>query len=76
MNDITVYSTNTWPYCTMMKQFLEDQGLDYKEVNVQLDQAAAQKLVDETGQMGVPQTKVNGNWVLGFDPETLMQHVK
>ena len=59
----------------MMKQFLEGQGLNYKEVNVQFDQAAAQKLVEETGQMGVPQTKVNGHWVLGFDPETLMQYV-
>ncbi|GAE44786.1 hypothetical protein JCM21738_1527 [Mesobacillus boroniphilus JCM 21738] len=48
----------------MMKQFLEGQGLNYKEVNVQYDQAAAQKLVEETGQMGVPQTKVNGNWFL------------
>ncbi|WP_338449924.1 glutaredoxin family protein [Niallia oryzisoli] len=76
MNDITVYSTNTCPYCTMMKQFLESQGLNYNEVNVQTDQVAAQKLVKETGQMGVPQTKVNGHWVLGFDPETLMQYVK
>lgn len=59
----------------MMKQFLEGQGLNYKEVNVQLDPIAAHKLVEETGQMGVPQTKVNGHWVLGFDPETLMQYV-
>ncbi len=60
----------------MMKQFLEAQGLQYKEVNVQEDQVAAQKLVEETGQMGVPQTKVNGNWVLGFDPEKVMGYLK
>jgi len=59
----------------MMKNFLEAQGLDYKVVNVQNDPIAAQRLVNETGQMGVPQTKVNGHWVLGFDPETLMQYV-
>jgi glutaredoxin 3 len=59
----------------MMKQFLEGQGLTYREVNVQVDAAAAQRLVEETGQMGVPQTKVNEHWVLGFDPETLMQYV-
>ena len=59
----------------MMKQFLEAQGLNYNEVNVQLDPIAAKKLVQETGQMGVPQTNVNGHWVLGFDPETLMQYV-
>ncbi|SEM50471.1 Glutaredoxin [Mesobacillus persicus] len=60
----------------MMKEFLEAQGLEYKEVNVQLDAEAARKLVEETGQMGVPQTKVNGQWILGFDPEKLMEYVK
>jgi glutaredoxin 3 len=60
----------------MMKEFLEAQGLSYKEVNVQTDPVAARKLVKETGQMGVPQTKVNGEWVLGFDPENLMKLVK
>lgn len=60
----------------MMKEFLEAQGLEYKEVNVQLDAEAARKLVQETGQMGVPQTKVNGQWILGFDPEKLMEYVK
>jgi len=60
----------------MMKEFLEAQGLEYKEVNVQTDPVAAQKLVEETGQMGVPQTKINGHWILGFDPEQVMEHVK
>jgi len=60
----------------MMKEFLEAQGLAYEEVNVQLDAVAAQRLVQETGQMGVPQTKVNGHWVLGFDPEKVMNLVK
>jgi glutaredoxin 3 len=60
----------------MMKEFLEAQGLSYQEVNVQEDPIAAQKLVQETGQMGVPQTKVNGQWVLGFDPEKVMGLVK
>ena len=33
-----------------------------------LFRSAAERLVNETGQMGVPQTKINGEWVLGFDP--------
>lgn len=54
------------------KNFLQDQGLQYTEVNVQEDYAAAERLVQETGQMGVPQINVNGNWVLGFDPQAIM----
>ncbi|MED3573093.1 glutaredoxin family protein [Cytobacillus praedii] len=76
MNQITVYTTNTCPYCVMMKNFLKDQGLPFKEVNVQMDQIAADRLVAATGQLGVPQTEINGQWVLGFDPEKVMGLVK
>ncbi|KQL18326.1 glutaredoxin family protein [Cytobacillus solani] len=76
MNQITVYSTNTCPYCVMMKNFLKDQGLPFKEVNVQMDQTAADRLVAATGQLGVPQTEINGQWVVGFDPEKVMRLVK
>ena len=76
MNQITVYTTNTCPYCVMMKNFLRDKGLPFKEVNVQLDQAAANRLVATTGQLGVPQTEINGQWVLGFDPDKVLRLVK
>ncbi|MCL6573721.1 MAG: glutaredoxin family protein, partial [Bacillus sp. (in: Bacteria)] len=75
MNQITVYTTNTCPYCTMLKNFLNDKGLAFNEVNVQKDQVAANKLVETTGQMGVPQTEINGQWVLGFDPDKIMSIV-
>ncbi|MCH1624407.1 glutaredoxin family protein [Ferdinandcohnia quinoae] len=76
MNQITVYTTSTCPYCDMMKNFLKEQGLSFNEVNVQLDQAAANRLVKTTGQLGMPQTEINGQWVLGFDPEKVMSLVK
>ncbi|WP_066304917.1 glutaredoxin family protein [Bacillus sp. FJAT-29814] len=76
MNQITVYTTNTCPYCVMMKNFLAQQGLPFKEVNVQQDQAAAARLVRTTGQLGVPQTEVNGQWVLGYDPDKVMGLVR
>ncbi|MDF0728641.1 glutaredoxin family protein [Cytobacillus sp. S13-E01] len=71
--EVTVYTTNTCPYCVMVKNFLDEQGIEFKEVNVQEDQAAGDKLVETTGQMGVPQIEINGEWVLGFDPETLSE---
>lgn len=55
-----------------MKEFLEAQGLPYKEVKVQ-DDVDAQKLAQETGQMGI--IKVNDQWVLGFDPEKLKKYL-
>ncbi|ANB58420.1 glutaredoxin family protein [Anoxybacillus sp. B7M1] len=72
MNHVTVYTTTTCPYCVMLKNFLQEQGVPFKEVNVQLDPIAAKRLVETTGHTGVPQTEINGKWVLGFDPETIM----
>ncbi|WP_096186350.1 glutaredoxin family protein [Evansella halocellulosilytica] len=71
-NNVTVYTTSTCPYCDMMKNFLKDNNIPFNEVNVEKKPAAANKLVAATGQLGVPQTEVNGKWVLGFDPNTLM----
>ncbi|MDI2586561.1 MULTISPECIES: glutaredoxin family protein [unclassified Psychrobacillus] len=76
MNQIKVYTTNTCPYCTMMKNFLNEKELPFEEVNVQEDPIAADRLVKMTGEMGVPQTEINGQWILGFDPEKVMQLVK
>lgn len=72
-NQVTVYSTNTCPYCDMMKNFLDQQNIPYTNVDVQKDPIAAKRLVETTGQMGVPQTNVNGQWVLGFDPNRVMK---
>lgn len=76
MNQITVYTTSTCPYCVMMKNFLKEKGLPFKEVNIQQDPIAADHLVKATGQMGVPQTEINSQWVLGFDTEKAMQFIK
>ncbi len=75
-NQVTVYSTNTCPYCTMLKNYLDQNGIAYTEVNVQEDQAAANRLVQTTGQMGVPQANINGEWVLGFDPQRVQSLLK
>ncbi|WP_246943698.1 glutaredoxin family protein [Bacillus pinisoli] len=70
---VTVYTTNTCPYCVMVKNFLHDQGISFEEVNVQENPEAGEQLVKKTGQMGVPQIEIGGQWVLGYDPETIME---
>ncbi|KUP05673.1 glutaredoxin [Bacillus coahuilensis m2-6] len=70
---VTVYSTTTCPYCVMVKNFLKQQNIPFTEVNVGQNQEEAANLVRTTGQMGVPQTNVNGQWVLGFDPDGILK---
>lgn len=73
MSNVTVYTTSQCPYCVMIKNFLNENNIRFKEVNVETNPAIMQDLVRKTGQMGVPQTEVNGQWVVGFDPNRIMQ---
>lgn len=72
MTSITVYTTSRCPYCVMLKNFLSDQNIPFKEVNVETTPGMMEQIVRKTGQMGVPQTEVNGKWVLGYDPQNIM----
>lgn len=72
MNSVTVYTTTQCPYCVMLKSFLSEQNIPFTEVNVETKPEIMERLVKTTGQMGVPQTEVNGQWIVGFDPNNIM----
>lgn len=76
MNKVTVYTTTRCPYCVMLKNFLVDQNIPFHEVNVEARPEMMKQLVNTTGQMGVPQTEVNGKWVIGYDPNNIMLALK
>ncbi len=57
----------------MVKEFLSQRGIAFEERNVSRDPSAAQELVRNTGQMGVPVTVINGQAVVGFDRARLEQ---
>lgn len=76
MSAVTVYTTTQCPYCVMLKNFLSEQNIPFSEVNVETKPEMMQQLVKTTGQMGVPQTEVNGQWIVGFDPNNIMTALK
>ncbi|MCL5006842.1 MAG: hypothetical protein M1153_01715 [Patescibacteria group bacterium] len=71
-----VYSTTTCPYCKMEKAYLDEKGVKYENILVDINQEAAKEMVRRTGQMGVPVTQVEYDdaepeYVIGFDKERL-----
>lgn len=73
MKSVTVYTTNSCPYCVMVKNFLTSNGIPFKEVNVETNPEMMMELVSKTGQFGVPQTEIDGKWIVGYDPNGIMQ---
>jgi glutaredoxin 3 len=67
MKDITVYSTSWCGFCQQLKGWLKDKNIEFTEINIEEDEQAAQDVVKATNQMGVPVTKINQTYVVGFD---------
>jgi glutaredoxin-like YruB-family protein len=64
---VTVYSTPTCSWCNTLKTHLKKHGVRYRDVDVSRDQNAAQEMQRKSGQMGVPQTDIDGQIIVGFD---------
>lgn len=77
MAKVTVYSTNSCPWCVKAKEFLKENNIEFEEKDVSEDEAAKNELVKKSGQMGVPVIIVEGNDpIIGFDVEALKKALK
>ncbi len=68
-HNVTVYSTPTCPYCVYAKNYFIKNGVVFKDVDVSRDRTAAQEMVTKSGQMGVPVIDIDGNILVGFQPD-------
>lgn len=68
---ITVYTTKTCAYCTMVKKYLTAKKLNYQEVDVSDDNTIRDKLEKLTGMTSVPVTMKDDAFVVGFQPSLL-----
>jgi glutaredoxin 3 len=73
---VTVYSTTSCPFCVMLKDWLKEKKVDFKDYNVGTDQAKAQEMIDRSGQMGVPVSDIGGEIIVGFDKPKLEKVLK
>lgn len=64
---VKLYSTPTCPFCIIVKQFLKDNRIKFKDIDVSIDQQAAQEMIKKSGQMGVPVLDIDGKIIVGFD---------
>lgn len=71
MAAVTVYSTQTCPYCMMLKDFLREKGVDFTDYDVGVDRDKLREMKDKSGQFGVPVIDVGGKIIVGFDKEEI-----
>ena len=71
--EIKVYSTPTWPYCRLAKEFLSQKGYKFTEYDVTKDRAALDEMVKISGARSVPVIAACNDVMVGFDKTRLEQ---
>ncbi len=69
---ITIYSTPSCGFCKLEKAYLDEKSIAYTDIDIAADPAEAEKMVEKTGQMGVPVTVIEKEGeeeqiMVGFD---------
>lgn len=64
---VIVFTSPTCGYCNAVKQYLRQNGIRFKEVDVSRDRHAARDMMRRSGQMGVPVVDIEGKIVVGFN---------
>jgi glutaredoxin 3 len=57
----------------MVKSYLTDSKIAYKEINVAEDKAGRDEMIRKSGKMVVPQIEVDGEIIIGFDKAKLKE---
>lgn len=76
MAKVIVYSSSWCPWCDRAKQFLKENKIDFKEIDIESDPKAAQEMVEKSGQMGVPVIDIDGRIIVGFNEPEIRKALK
>ena len=64
---MVLYVGDACPWCAKARNYLRQRGVPFREVNVSRDERMANELVKRSGNRGVPQLDIDGNWIVGFN---------
>ncbi len=70
---IKVYSTPTCAYCVTLKKFLQEKGIKFELIDVSQSEKDLQEMIDKSGQMGVPVIDINGQIIVGFNRNKIVE---
>jgi glutaredoxin-like YruB-family protein len=76
MPKVKIYTTPTCPLCFLAKEYLKEKGIEFEEIDVSKNEAAAMEMIQKSGQMGVPVIEIDGQIVVGFDKEKIDELLK
>ncbi len=73
MVKINIYSSLFCPYCTRAKMLLEQKGMKYNEIRVDIETERHQEMINLSGRTSVPQIFFNDDHIGGCDDLYLLE---
>lgn len=75
---VIVYALSTCPWCKKVKQLLNDKGVQFKAIDVDLvkgdeQQEALQEVERLTGKRSFPVTLIGDNVILGYKEDKILE---
>ena len=67
MNTVTLYTTDTCPYCRSAKSLLASKGITMQEINIQTQPGKLEEMLSRSGRRSVPQIFIGDMHIGGFD---------
>ena len=74
--NITIYRTQTCPWCHKTEEFFKKYNIKYKAIDVGKDAKAAHDMIEKSGQQGVPVIDIDGQIIVGYDELALRKALK
>lgn len=76
LSKIRIFSTPSCPYCVTLKAYLNENNIEFEEIDVSKNEKALGEMIEKSGQMGIPVIEIDGNIVVGFDKEAISKLLK
>jgi glutaredoxin-like protein NrdH len=70
---VTVYTQPECPPCEVVKLFLKEYKINYRERNIKEDKGARDHLIEELKSSSTPTITVDDKVISGFDLEALKE---
>ncbi|MFY0729804.1 glutaredoxin 3 [Pseudomonas sp. NFX15] len=67
MNIVTLYTTDTCPYCRNAKALLASKGVAIEEINIQREPAKFDEMLSRSRRRSVPQIFIGDTHIGGFE---------
>ena len=73
---VKIYSTPTCVYCKTLKGYFKKNAIEFEDIDISKDEKQLQKMIKDSGKMGVPVVDINGEIIIGFDKQKIDELLK